>query len=186
MDVQGTIVGEGPLEGLLRTHPAARAVHFAGRSDDVPTLLRTFDVLLLASTKQEGMPGVLIEAGLTGLPVVATDVPGVREIVLSGTTGFVVSPDGVEEALYALRTLVNDKGLRLRMGEAARRHCETRFGLNASVQSWQVVLAGAGRARRRGALNPPRGEETRAGRSDRPGAQPLPADARGRHWPGDQ
>jgi glycosyltransferase involved in cell wall biosynthesis len=150
LEVRGTIVGEGPLEGVLRAHPAAPAVHFVGRSDDVPTLLRTFDVLLLASTRQEGMPGVLIEAGLTGLPVVATDVPGVREIVPSGLTGFVVSPDGPEEAFYALRTLVDNKELRLRMGEAARRHCETRFGLNASVRSWRVVLAGAGRARLRG------------------------------------
>jgi glycosyltransferase involved in cell wall biosynthesis len=140
LEVQGTVVGEGPLEAALRTHPAAPAVHFLGQSDDIPALLRTFDVLLLASTKQEGMPGVLIEAGLTGLPVVATDVPGVRDVVISDTTGFVVSSDDPEEAVDALRNLVNDRDLRLRMGEAARQHCVSQFGLDASAQRWRTVL----------------------------------------------
>jgi glycosyltransferase involved in cell wall biosynthesis len=140
MDVRGTVVGEGPLDGPLRRHPAADGVAFVGRSDDIPALLRTFDILLLPSTRQEGMPGVLVEAGLSGVPVVATDVPGVRDVVVSGTTGLVVSPDRPEDVLDALRALVTDRDLRLRMGEAAREHCLARFALDTSVRSWRAVL----------------------------------------------
>jgi glycosyltransferase involved in cell wall biosynthesis len=140
MAVRGTLVGEGPLEASLLANPASSAVEFTGRTDDIPGVLRTFDILMLSSTRQEGMPGVLIEAGLTGVPVVATDVPGVRDVVVSGTTGFVVSPDGPEESIQALRALSSDRGLRQRMGHAARRHCVAHYSLDATAGTWREVL----------------------------------------------
>ena len=62
----------------------------------------------------------VIEAMLTGLPVVATNIGGPREQVVPGETGLLVPPGGVEPLAAALNRLVGDAGLRARMGKAAR------------------------------------------------------------------
>jgi glycosyltransferase involved in cell wall biosynthesis len=68
----------------------------------------------------EGLPMSVIEAMLTGLPVVATDISGPREQVVPGITGLLVPPMRVPELAEALRRLTNDAALRARMGEAGR------------------------------------------------------------------
>lgn len=82
---------------------------------DAPTVYAAADVALSTSTN-EGMPVSLIEAQMAGLPVVATDVGGVAEVVQDGVTGRVVQPEALE---HALRTMVNDAQLRTSYGDAA-------------------------------------------------------------------
>ncbi len=86
------------------------------------------------------MPGVLIEAGLAGLPVVTTDVPGARDVIDDGTTGSVVPIGDFDGLVAATAALVDDPARRARLGAAARARCEARFGLDASVQQWRVVF----------------------------------------------
>ncbi len=86
------------------------------------------------------MPGVLIEAGLSGLPVVATDVPGVASIVRDGVTGFVVGVDDVEAMAAAAGRLLEDPELRTAMGTAAREHCLTHFSLAVVAERWLALL----------------------------------------------
>lgn len=85
--------------------------------------LAAADVLMLPSLS-EGLPGVLIEAGLSGIPVVATDVGGIREIVRSGETGLVVPPGDSKALGDALRAALANGH---EMGSAARSHCLERF-----------------------------------------------------------
>ncbi|MBF0858867.1 glycosyltransferase family 4 protein [Gluconobacter sp. LMG 31484] len=90
-----------------------------GYREDVPDLLKAADVFVLPS-HFEGLPMSVIEAMLTGLPVVATDVRGPREQVVNGKTGFLVSPGLSAPLARALRVLVQDTALRKAMGRAGR------------------------------------------------------------------
>jgi glycosyltransferase involved in cell wall biosynthesis len=93
-----------------------------GNRPDVSDLMAAADVLVLAS-RTEGMPGVLIEAGLMGLPVVAYAIAGVPEVVIDDRTGRLVTA-GDEAALtsVALEVLA-DPALRTRLGAEARTRC---------------------------------------------------------------
>jgi glycosyltransferase involved in cell wall biosynthesis len=139
-EVDATIAGDGPLLDAVRNAARDAGVEVPGRVDDVPSLLGASTVLVLTSAPNEGMPGVLIEAGMTGLPVVTTDVPGARDVVVDGTTGLVVPVDDFDALVRATRTLVDDPMLRDRFGAAARARCETRFSLETSLRLWQALL----------------------------------------------
>ncbi len=98
---------------------APASVRRLGYRDDVAAVLAAADVFALPSYF-EGLPMSVIEAMLTGLPVIATDVRGPREQVAPGETGLLVPPATVAPLAEALRTLVADAGLRARMGAAGR------------------------------------------------------------------
>ena len=140
--VRALLIGDGPGRPALEG-PARRAgVEVLGARDDVAELLGRADVLVFPSRPQgEGMPGVLIEAGLSALPVVATDVPGVRSVVVDGTTGFVVGAEDVGAMVDRLARLVEDPGLRRTMGEEARARCTAQFGIATVGTAWRRLLA---------------------------------------------
>jgi glycosyltransferase involved in cell wall biosynthesis len=138
---QAVAVGDGPLFDALQ-EPARQAdVTLLGRVDDVAPVLAASDVFVFTSDPEgEGMPGVLIEASLCGVPVVTTDVPGARSVVEEGVTGFIV-PTGDEDALVrAVHRLLTDVDLRERMGAAARERCLEHFTLEASAGRWRDLL----------------------------------------------
>jgi glycosyltransferase involved in cell wall biosynthesis len=116
-------------------------VELLGSRTDVAEVLRGADVFVFTSLPTgEGMPGVLIEAGLTGLPVVATAVPGVRTIVEDGVSGIVVGVEDVDAMVEATARLVEDSVLRVRLGAAARQRCIERFSLEAVASCWLSFL----------------------------------------------
>ena len=90
-----------------------------GYRTDIPELLAAADIFALPS-HFEGLPMSVIEAMLTGLPVVATAIRGPREQVVDGETGLLVPPMSVPPLAAALRRLAADPALRARMGEAGR------------------------------------------------------------------
>ncbi len=90
-----------------------------GYRRDVPAILAASDIFTLPS-HFEGLPMSVIEAMLTGLPVVATDIRGPREQVVDGVTGLLVPPGTVAPLAAVLARLAADAGLRARMGEAGR------------------------------------------------------------------
>ncbi len=138
IDARGVIAGDGPLLKDLRSR-ADGHVAVLGRRDDVPELLNSADLLVLVSL-HEGMPGVLIEAGMAGLPSVTTDVEGARAVVEDGVTGLVVPRHDFDRLVEATASLARDPELRRRMGEAARRRCVERFTLEASARRWTEEL----------------------------------------------
>lgn len=106
-------------EHELRAAVDEGAVEWLGHRDDVPAQLARADVAVLPSYR-EGLPKSLLEAAACGLPIIATDVPGCREVVRHGVSGLLVPPRSADGLVTAMRTLAADPDLRARMGQAGR------------------------------------------------------------------
>lgn len=136
-DTHLLIVGDGPqrwrLERFREQVEIRDRVHFLGHRDDVPRLLAHADCLWLAS-KFEGQPNVVMEAMAAAVPVVASDIPGTRDLVINGATGFLV-PLG-DRAAFARRTnvLLDDAELASRLGAAARRRMLEDFSVEKMIE----------------------------------------------------
>ena len=98
-------------------------------------------------TYGEGVPTVLLEAAACGRPLVATDIPGCREVVIDGETGFLVPPDDPAALAAALERLATDPALRGRMGAAARALVTRKFTQEqvnrTTLEVYQEVLGTA-------------------------------------------
>jgi glycosyltransferase involved in cell wall biosynthesis len=137
---RAVLVGDGPLAGELAGVAGACGVELLGSRSDVPELLRRSDVLVFTSRPTgEGMPGVLIEAGLSGLPAVSTNVPGATTVLADGRTGVIVD-DSVQSMAQAVDQLLDDPVRRATMGAAARSRCESEFSLDLMAERWRAVL----------------------------------------------
>lgn len=125
------LVGDGEsrpaLEARTRVLGLADRVHFTGWSEDVPAAMSDVDVVALTS-RNEGTPVALIEAGAAGRPVVATRVGGVAQVVEDGVTGLLAAPDRPDEVASLLSRLLLDGAARGRMGAAGRQRVRSRFG----------------------------------------------------------
>jgi glycosyltransferase involved in cell wall biosynthesis len=99
---------------------ARPGVALLGQIADIRALWRQVHIAALPSRGGEGVPMSLLEAAACGRPLVATDVPGCREIARHGETALVVPPDDPTALAAALRTLAGDAALRARLGAAAR------------------------------------------------------------------
>jgi glycosyltransferase involved in cell wall biosynthesis len=134
------MVGDGPLGGRLATTAADHGVELLGSRADVPELLRHADLLVFTSSPTgEGMPGVLIEAGLSGLPAVSTPVPGAAAVIADGRTGLIVD-HSVTSMVEAVGQLLDDPLRRAAMGSAARAHCASMFSLDVMAAGWRAAL----------------------------------------------
>jgi glycosyltransferase involved in cell wall biosynthesis len=128
------IVGDGPdqsgVEAEVRELGLESAVELCGARRDVPDLLARSDVFALAS-RSEGGPISILEAMAAGLAVVASDVGGVSELVVDGTTGLLVPPADPDALAAALDRLLADPELRRRLGAAGLERARERFDLSA-------------------------------------------------------
>jgi glycosyltransferase involved in cell wall biosynthesis len=133
------VVGGGPLEDAVEREAAetlGTRAHVLGQRSDVGPAYQAADALVLTS-HTEGLPGVLIEAALRELPVVTTDVGFVRDLVVDGETGRIVTSRAPEAIATALREVL---AARERCGPAARAHSETHFDLDRAVDRWDGLL----------------------------------------------
>jgi glycosyltransferase involved in cell wall biosynthesis len=149
--VRFVLVGDGPLRAAVEEQARAlglgAALEVLGERGDVEEVLRGAHLFWLTSS-WEGMPNVVLEAMASGLPVVASDVGGTRELITSGGEGFLVRPYHAEEFVHYTLDLVRDRDLRRRLGDAARRRA-LGFSLERMVSGTEAVYAAAlgGRAR---------------------------------------
>jgi glycosyltransferase involved in cell wall biosynthesis len=108
-------------------------VEFLGHRADVPDLLAAADVFVFPSL-YEGLPGVLIEAMALGLPIVASDLEAIREVVEVGRSALLVPPGDPEALALAIARLLDDRALARSFGAYGRRVFEQRFTLERSTQ----------------------------------------------------
>ena len=133
------------VEAELRALGLGDRVRLLGERHDVPELLAAADVFVLSS-RSEGAPLSVLEAMAAGLPVVASAVGGVPELVVDGETGLLVPPGEPAALAEALARLLDDPGLRERLGAAGRERARDRFDLRglraAHLELYARVLAG--------------------------------------------
>lgn len=135
-------VGTGPLlEDLQIETPRLgmeARVEYAGSVEDVIPHLEWAHVLILTS-RSEGLPGAVIEAGAAGVPTVAVDVGGIREAVIDQVTGFITGRRD-DDLIDRLMVLHADRERLVRMSEAARAHVRARFNSGVSTETYVRLL----------------------------------------------
>ena len=139
--VRFVVVGggdSGEIGNLSKSLGISENVVIAGRRDDIPEVLRSFDIFVSA-TFTEGFSRAVIEAMAVGLPVVATDVGGNREGVSNGETGFLVPSGNCEKLSEAILTLIEDDEKRAEFGRASRRRVEKFFSINNNVKKTEEI-----------------------------------------------
>jgi glycosyltransferase involved in cell wall biosynthesis len=136
------IVGDGPMRQevirAVRRRGLQDRVKVMGSRTDVPDLLAASDVVLFASRPDgmEGMPAVLIEAGMIGVPVVGYEIVGASEVVAHNATGL-LSPYGDVEAVASnVLRLLRDSQMRRSMGRAAQAHCRSSFDIQVVASEY--------------------------------------------------
>jgi glycosyltransferase involved in cell wall biosynthesis len=117
-------------EADLRQWALDPGIHWHGATDDVARVHREHHIAMLLSVR-EGLPKSLVEAAAAGRPILATDVPGCREVVRQGREGYLVPFGDVGAAAQALVELAGDGALRRRLGEAAHGRFHERFTVAA-------------------------------------------------------
>lgn len=142
-DVGFLLFGDGPLrEALTRQIEMRNLQHcciLAGFRSDLHRLLPYADVLVLSS-HTEGLPVIVLESLAAGVPVVATAVGGVPEVIEDGIQGFLVNPGDVGMLTQRLRQLIVDSELRRRMGVAGRERVAAEFSVTMQSQRYQQVF----------------------------------------------
>jgi glycosyltransferase involved in cell wall biosynthesis len=133
------VAGYGPERGALEATASSRMpgrVVFTGLVDRPEEVLRAADVVVQSSAS-EGVPGVLIEAGLSALPVVAFDVGGVSAVVDNGRTGLLVQPGDVAGLRRACEAVLVSPDS---MGRNGRERCAREFDMDQVVDRWLELL----------------------------------------------
>jgi glycosyltransferase involved in cell wall biosynthesis len=141
-DAQFVCVGAGPelpaLQSRVATRGVAGAFEFLGERDDVPALLAAADIFVLPS-RNESFPNALLEAMAAVLPVVASAVGGIPEIIDDGRTGLLCPADDATALADRLCRVMEDSALGTRLGVAARAEAERCYSFERMVSSFDAL-----------------------------------------------
>ncbi|MEA3341642.1 MAG: glycosyltransferase family 4 protein, partial [Chloroflexota bacterium] len=143
-DAHLLLVGDGPDETRLRATVErlglAERVHFFPFTAAPEYVFARADITVLPSLRKEGLPNVLLESLALGVPVVASRLGGVGEIVLDGETGYMVAPGDTVGLVDAIRRLWGDRAAYARMSERARRLIAERFDRKVQFERFLEFL----------------------------------------------
>lgn len=113
-------------------------VKWLGHQDDMPQIYAQSTIVVLPTNYREGVPRTLIEAAASGKPIIATDLPGCRDIVRNGINGILIPAEDPVSLADAIEELLNDPGLRVKMGRAGREIAVNEFSnqkiVNATLE----------------------------------------------------
>jgi glycosyltransferase involved in cell wall biosynthesis len=133
------LVGDGPLLGDLQKLAADlninECVHFAGYQAQPERFYQAMDVFALTS-RSEGIPQAVLEASAAGLPVIASRVGGVPEVIEDGYTGLLFESGDAAALAAGLQALAADSELARRLGDAGRRRVEARFHIRRMAEEY--------------------------------------------------
>ncbi len=125
------IIGVGEekksLQQTIEQHHLEDRIHFLGYIEDAAKYLKAFDIFILPS-KKEGLPYVLLEAGMAGLATVASDLPGNQDIIENGKTGILIKPDP-KLLSTSLSMLIQNTSMRRNYGLSLQKKIETEFSI---------------------------------------------------------
>jgi glycosyltransferase involved in cell wall biosynthesis len=142
-DTHFVFVGDGPLAPQLRESIARfrleDRVHLAGLRRDIAAVLNDIDVLV-SSSHSEAMPLAVMEAMASGLPVVATRVGGVPDMIDQGESGWLVAPNDFEEIATRLQQILGTPGELARMSAAARQRAVEKMTLSDTVERMAALM----------------------------------------------
>ena len=142
LDVSALIVGDGELDAALKQEARGLQISdrviFTGNRSDTPQLYSAMDVFVLPS-QQEAFPMVLIEAMACGVPVVATRVGDVADIVEPGVTGLLVDTRDAAALQTAIGKILSDEAVARRMSAAAQARAVERFSSAAMAQQYRAI-----------------------------------------------
>lgn len=128
--LQLNMVGDGPLlseaQAYVTSHHLENDVHFLGRRTDVDDILNQNDIFCLISN-YEGLPISIIEAMRAGMPIIASDVGGVNELVQDDVNGFLIPRGNISELVEKLKYILDHKELIKYMGKASRKIYEEEY-----------------------------------------------------------
>lgn len=131
------LIGDGALRPAVEARVNAlglqQRVRFPGLRNDVEALLRCADIFLFPSL-WEGLPVAALEAGAAGLPIVGSDVPGLRQAVVEEETGFLLALNNTQGFAEKVLELAGNVELRERLGQAGREWVEREFSYEASAK----------------------------------------------------
>jgi glycosyltransferase involved in cell wall biosynthesis len=140
------IVGDGPerprVERVVASLGLGGAVYVLGQRDDVAALLAVADAFVMAS-RWEGLPMVLLEAAAQGLPIVATDVGGNRDIARPELGAILCEPTVLSLSQSMTSMLESEPDARARIGRALRANVQEKFDLDRVVDQWERIYATA-------------------------------------------
>jgi len=145
-----TLVGDGPdrhnVERLIDSLRLNDNVKMTGFRSDIPNLMRCSDIGVLCS-ETESAPLTLLEGMSTGLPMIATKVGGVQEIIKDGENGLVIPPKHPEELAQAILRLYRNQKLRRKLGEKARKTILDRYTAEKVVNQYLETFESVTKAR---------------------------------------
>jgi len=127
------------LEKMVRSYAIDDRVHFAGHSTNIPAVMASLDVLVVPSL-DEPFGYINIEAGASGVPVVASRVGGIPEIIVDGVTGYLVESKNPEQIAAKTSELLKREELRKKMGQAARKRVVEHFSPEPSLKKWENLF----------------------------------------------
>lgn len=151
-DAELVLVGAGPLESVYREAIAALGIssktRILGPRKDIPELLNAADAFVMSSI-EEGLPMVLLEAGASELPIVATDAGGSREAVVEGASGVIVPPGDARALFRAMRDMTALSPDRLHaMGGEGRGHVCKNYSIETVLDRWESLYRSLSEGRR--------------------------------------
>ncbi|MDO8572469.1 MAG: glycosyltransferase family 4 protein [bacterium] len=136
------IIGEGeervPLEKLIEELGLHHNVYLVGKQENASSLLRAFDIFILPSIK-EGLPYVILEAGIAGLSVLASAVGGISEIIKDMTSGILVKPRNPDEIALALHFLLTNRQKRIEFGASLKEKVVHNFSLKKMTEETEIM-----------------------------------------------
>ncbi len=136
------LAGEGPyrptVERLVAEHGLDKCVKLLGRRTDVPSLLKMADAFLFCS-RTEGLPNSLLEAMAAGLPIVATDVPGCRDVIISGETGLLAHAGSAGDIARKLGQVFSDADLSRSLGTNAQSWACRNLDVRRWSERWSTL-----------------------------------------------
>jgi glycosyltransferase involved in cell wall biosynthesis len=150
-EVRFVIIGDGESRDLLCRQAVAlglgEAVTFSGARTDVERLYRAFDLFVLPSL-WEGLSTVILESMASGVPVIGTDIPGTRELIVPGRTGWLAQPGDSADLARCILNALADPYQRLVVAETARSEVVPRYSMAHIADQYEALYAQlCGRAR---------------------------------------